>query len=122
MPSGTDVGVKIPGLPTGGWKRSHAVDPPTEKKLIQVTGNGFVKELPVVGNLTDDVTFGGGQSRRLMTSWCCFEEQPKPRLGNMLFMYASLVGIAHHYNMTEVVLAETPMTKIFKIKSLLTTE
>ena len=69
-----------------------------------------------------DFVQAGNSKRKFVTSWCCFEEKPSPRLGNLLFMYASMMGIAHANNMTEVVLAGTPLTQFFKLRSYITND
>ena len=68
------------------------------------------------------VGFESGPSR-LITAWCCKGHGPtnEPRLGNLMFIYASLLGIAERNRMIPIGLESMRLRKVFKLKSIRST-
>ena len=63
-------------------------------------------------------TANSTRKKRTVTAWCCNSHAKEPRLGNLMFIYASLLGIAERNDMIPIGLETMQLRKVFKISAL----
>ena len=112
---------KVGGLEINTKYKTPMIEIQTENSISKIdinTKHSTPKIEIKIENSTPKIeinTKSSTRKKRTVTAWCCNGHEREPRLGNLMFIYASLLGIAEQNDMIPIGLETMQLRKVFKI-------